>query len=658
MRDKGHVSQSRRRFLQAVPVAVAGAVTSTAWAQQSTDTPGSVTTDTVRAAEAIDGLKFTGAEETAAIRGINNNLAAYQRVRDMKIPQDVEPAHIFKPWLPGTVQKTGPAVPGAPIRYTRQPATLIRPANLEDVAFWPVTKLAALLQRRLVSSVELTRMYVARLKRYQPALNFYVTLTEELALKQAVDADRTIAAGKYKGPLHGIPWGAKDLFATKGIKTTWGGEPYVDQIIDYDATIVERLHDAGAVLVAKLALGALAQGDRWFGGQTKNPWDGTQGSSGSSAGPGSATAAGCVGFAIGTETRGSILSPAMVNGCVGLRPTYGRVSRYGAMALSTTMDKVGPLCRYVEDAAVVLNVIYGPDGRDESVADVALGWRPEASTVGSGMVRRALWPLSNYKIAYILSSFSNPGGRGGGGRGAAAAAADDAAAASAAGTGGAAAAVRGAGAASATGAGAVPTGGRRGGRGDAPLTPEQQAAAEQQLEAAREAYADVRDVFTKLGAKVVPVDVPLELNQIAGALGLILNVEASASFDAATRSGEVDALATGTSRSSWPNTFREARFVPAVEYIQAMRARTVLQHRMDAFMQYDAILSAGDPLSSVANLTGHPAIAVKCAILGGHPRPLVLTGRLYDEATLCRIALAYEQATDWKDRHPSLAGLG
>ena len=186
-------------------------------------------------------------------------------------------------------------------------------------------------------------MYLTRLKRYQPTLNFYVTLTEDLALQQAAQADKEIKAGKYRGPLHGLPWGAKDLFATKGIKTTFGGEPFVDQVIDYDATVVERLREAGAVLVAKLTLGALAQGDRWFGGQTKNPWNPQQGSSGSSAGPGSATAAGCVAFSIGTETRGSIISPSTVNAVVGLRPTYGRVSRYGAMPLSNTMDKPGPI---------------------------------------------------------------------------------------------------------------------------------------------------------------------------------------------------------------------------------------------------------------------------------------------------------------------------
>ena len=225
-------------------------------------------------------------------------------------------------------------------------------------------------------------MYLARLKRYQPTLNFYVTLTEDLALQQAADADREIKAGKYRGPLHGLPWGAKDLLATKGIRTTFGGEPYVDQVIDYDATVVERLREAGAVLVAKLTLGALAQGDRWFGGRTNNPWNPQQGSCGSSAGPGSATAAGCVAFAIGTETRGSIISPSTVNGVVGLRPTYGRVSRYGAMALSNTMDKLGPMCRYVEDTVIVLNAIYGPDQHDGTVADAAFKWNPDPPLAG------------------------------------------------------------------------------------------------------------------------------------------------------------------------------------------------------------------------------------------------------------------------------------
>ena len=238
-------------------------------------------------------------------------------------------------------------------------------------------------------------MYLARLKKYGPKLNCVVTLTEDLALAQAAQADRDIRAGKYKGPLHGIPWGAKDLFATKGIPTTWGAGPFQNQVFDYDATIVERLTAAGAVLVAKLSMGALAQGDNWFRGRTNNPWNLERGSSGSSAGPGSATAGGLVVFGVGTETRGSIISPSAENGVTGLRPTYGRVSRFGAMALSWTMDKIGPMCRSVEDCAIVFNAIYGPDGRDETTADAPFVWNPDV-------------PLSKLRIGYVKNEFDPP----------------------------------------------------------------------------------------------------------------------------------------------------------------------------------------------------------------------------------------------------------
>lgn len=599
-RETAQTSQSRRRFLKTVPVAVAGAVTTNVLAQRQGGTPqaGPVTSDIVKCAETLDGVKFTSDEETAIARAANQNLASFTELRDITIPQDTEPAYVFKPSLPGHEPK-GPATPGAPIRFTRAPASLKRPANLEDVAFWPVTRLAALVERKLVTSTELTNMYLARLKKYQPLLNFYVTLTEDLALKQAADADREIKAGKYRGPLHGIPWGAKDLFATKGIKTTWGGEPYENQVIDYDATVVERLRDAGAVLVAKLSLGALAQGDQWFGGRTNNPWQkdpkgAPQGSSGSSAGPGSATAAGCVGFSLGTETRGSIMSPSGVNGCAGLRPTYGRVSRFGAMALSTTMDKVGPLCRYVEDTIVVLNAIYGPDKRDGSVADASLHWNSDA-------------PLSGYRIAYSKTAFETAGlGRGG-----------------------------------------------RGGRAAGPPTPEQ----EQTAADTKKMYADVLATYQKLGAKLEGVDVPSEIARITGAIGFILNTESGASFDDITRSGDINLLENPTgSRSSWPATFRQVRFIPAVEYIRAMRARTLLMRQFDAFIsQYDAFLEPGTGGTlSTTNLTGQPAIALKCGFINGLPRPLMLTGRLYEESTIARIALAYEQATSWKDQHPPL----
>src|SRR6185503_11758001 len=272
-----------------------------------------------------------------------------------------------------------------------------------------VPQLAELIRTRRISSTELTKMYLDRLKRYGLKLLCVVTLTEELALKQAAAADAEIKRGKYRGSLHGIPWGAKDLFATKGIKTTWGAEPYRDQVIDYDSTVVERLTEAGAVLVAKLSMGALAQGPKWFGGVTRNPWqidEAQTGSSGSSAGPGSATAAGLVGFSIGTETLGSIVSPSSRCGVVGLRPTYGRVSRYGAMGLSWTMDKIGPMCRGVEDCAAALSAIYGPDGKDITVGDAPFNWNPDAN-------------ISPLRIGYLKTEFDGTGGPGGGGGGAA-----------------------------------------------------------------------------------------------------------------------------------------------------------------------------------------------------------------------------------------------
>ncbi len=600
MKKKTTNVESRRKFLAAVPAAVAGAVAGQALAQGQ-QPPGPIKAEMIDCAEKLAGLDLHSDEEAAITNAVNQRLRTFQQMRDTQVPAVTEPAVMFKPSLPGKEPK-GPATPGAAIRYAKPAATsLRRPANLEDAAFWPVGHLAALIERRLVTSTELTRMYLARLRRYQPTLNFYVTLTEELALKQAEQADAEIKAGKYRGPLHGLPWGAKDLFATKGIPTTWGGEPYVDQVFDYDATIVERLREAGAVLVAKLTLGALAQGDRWFGGRTNTPWNPARGSSGSSAGPGSATAAGCVAFAIGTETRGSIISPATANGIVGLRPTYGRVSRYGAMALSNTMDKVGPMCRHVEDCVLVLNAIYGPDGRDGTVADAAFRWNPDA-------------PLAGYRIAYVRTAFepAADAGRAGGAGGAAGAAAG------------------------------------RGGGGRGGLSPEQQAER-------RKMYLDVLETYRTLGAKLEAVDLP-DLS-LANQINFILEVESAASFDELTRSGDVNLLASGISRSTWPNTFKAGRFVPAVEYIRAQRIRTILMQQMEAFMsKYDMLLSAGsDSTLSVTNLTGHPAIALKCGISGDTPVMLMITGRLYEEAALCRVALAFEQATPWKDRHPTLA---
>lgn len=583
---------SRRKFLKAVPAAVAGAVATNAWAQGQRAS-GPVSREMVDCAEKIAGLEFHQAEEEAIASSLNQNLSSYEQLRSLEIPPDTPPALTFHPYLPGR-KPAGPATPGRSLPFTKPAAAISRPANLEDVAFWPVTHLASLIERRLVTSTELTRMYLDRLKRHSGTLFNVVTLTEELALDQAAAADREIRAGRYRGPLHGIPWGAKDLFATKGIRTTFGAGPYENQIIDYDATIVERLAEAGAVLVAKLSMGALAQGGVWYGGSTRNPWNTEQSSSGSSAGPGSATAAGLVGFSIGTETRGSIISPSATNGVVGLRPTYGRVSRYGAMELSWTMDKVGPMCRHVEDCVLVLNAIYGPDGRDESVADAAFSWNPRA-------------PLSGYRIGYVRSDFeADPNaGRGGAGRG----------------------------------FGAGGRGGGRGGRGGAEAAAERLAVMQQVLE-----------VYRGLGARLEPVDLPDTIP--ANALGFILSVESAFAFDDLTRSRGIDAM---EDYSSWPRTFRAHRFVPAVEYLRAQRIRTLLMKEWDGFMRnYDAFISSNGAGLAATNLTGHPAIAVKCGFVNGLPRALMVTGRLYDEATICRIALAYEQATEWKDRHPTV----
>src|SRR5262245_59422565 len=357
--------------------------------QQSQQTTQRVTKEMLHAAEQLIGIELNDAQETMALRGVNQNLGSYENLRKIEVPLDTEPATAFHPALPGKKFDWK----HVKSKLTKQ--EIPKYNSLEDVAFFSATQLAELVRTRQVSSLDLTKMYLSRLKRYGPRLLCVVTLTEDLALKQAADADRELKAGKYRGPLHGIPCGIKDLFATRGIKTTWGAEPFRDQMIDYDATVVERLRDAGAVLVAKLSMGALAQGGRWYAGVTRNPWQIEEqqvGSSGSSAGPASATAAGLVGFSIGTETLGSIVSPSSRCGCVGLRPTYGRVSRYGAMALSWTMDKIGPICRGVEDLAAVLSAIYGPVQRDVTVGVVRLLWISETH-------------ILKLRICFLLSIF-------------------------------------------------------------------------------------------------------------------------------------------------------------------------------------------------------------------------------------------------------------
>ena len=595
MRQLRKSGAQRRRFLKAVPAAVVGGLAVPALAQQPPEPPRRISKDTLECGEKIFGVDFSDAEEEQALAGVNRNLDTYDQLRAIDVPLDTEPAFTFRPYLPGKKPK-GASTPGAKMKIGLHPPAARR-SSLDDLAFLPVTALAPLVERREVSSTDLTKMYLERLKKYGPKLNCVVTLTEDLALAQAAQADKEIRAGKYKGPLHGIPWGGKDLLATKGILTTWGAGPFQNQVFDYDATVVERLRDSGAVLVAKLSMGALAQGDRWFRGQTKTPWNLENGSSGSSAGPGSATAAGLVGFSLGTETRGSIISPSAVNGVTGLRPTYGRVSRYGAMALSWTMDKIGPMCRSVEDCALVFNAIYGSDGRDDTVVDAPFVWNADM-------------PLSKLRIGYIKSEFE-PAAEGRGGRGDA--------------------------------------GGRGDGRGRGGLSPEEQRRrAEERLRLLNGAL----DVYRNAGATLKPIELPETLTGYTSNLAFVLSTEAAAAFDDLTRGPGIK----DESLNTWPNTFRTHRFVPAVEYIRAQRIRTLLMREMDKLMaDYDVFLSStNSPSLSLTNLTGHPAVAVRAGFVANAPLMLMLTGRLYDEATLLRVALAHERATKWNETTPTM----
>jgi len=339
------------------------------WARLQETKQQAITMDMLKDAAAVAGVSFSDDQYAAMLDGVNRNFEVSEKLRQIEFDYSVAPPLYYNPLVPGVkVDRVKRQIP------TSKPPQVERPNDLEQVAFWPVRQLAQLIKTKQVKSVEMTDMYLARLKKYNPKLNCAVTLTDDLAMKQARQADSEITAGKYKGPLHGIPWGVKDIFAVPGYPTTWGTLPYKDRIIDSEASVVRLIREAGGVLVAKLATGELANEDQWFGGRTNNPWDLNEGSSGSSAGPASATAAGLVAFGVGTETGGSILGPASRCGVVGLRPTFGRVSRNGVMALAWNQDRVGPLCRSAEDAALVFNVICQRDEFDQSVLDIPFNW--------------------------------------------------------------------------------------------------------------------------------------------------------------------------------------------------------------------------------------------------------------------------------------------
>ena len=378
---------ARRRFVQGLAATGIGTATlHRALAQQiQGGETAQITAEMVKSAEWVSGTELTDEQRAELVQAAKRSAKSLKALRAVEIDFDTLPAVHFQP----LVDTTDQTPPNRDVRVTES-AALVLPANEEQLAFLPATELSALIRTRQITSLQLTKLYLARLKKYDPALKCVVTLTEDLALQQAKSADAEIAAGRYRGPLHGIPWGAKDLMAVPGYPTTWGIPQFKERVLDQTATVVQRLHDAGAVLVAKLSLGAIAMGDKWFSGMTRNPWNPTIGSSGSSAGSASATAAGLVGFTLGTETLGSIVSPCRRCGTTGLRPTFGRVSRAGCMSLAWTMDKVGPIVRSVEDAALVFAAIHGADGLDPTVVNKPFQWpgQKKLSQMRVGYVER------------------------------------------------------------------------------------------------------------------------------------------------------------------------------------------------------------------------------------------------------------------------------
>jgi Asp-tRNA(Asn)/Glu-tRNA(Gln) amidotransferase A subunit family amidase len=545
-----------------------------------------VSTSTFAEAEKLVQFELSHEDRLTAAGNWRKSMAPlYERrtgPRKFFPPPSVAPASRWDPALPG--QQAGPGRDRF-IRNASAPRSL--PANDQDIAFAPLSLLSLWIERRQLTSERLTRLYLDRLQRFDSKLRCVITLTSELALSQAQQADREIAAGHYRGPLHGIPWGAKDLLDTAGIPTTYGAEPYRNRVPQQDAVVVKRLHDAGAVLVAKLSLGALALNDIWFGGQTVNPWLLEEGASGSSAGPGAATAAGLVGFSIGSETGGSIVSPSMRCGVTGLRPTYGRVPRTGAMTLCWSLDKLGPMTREVEDALLVLQAISGPDPGD-------------VSSIPSRLDFDASAPVSDLRVGYIPRWMK-----------------------------------------------------------EAPATDVDRVA----LETTR-----------RLG--MIPTEVSLP-DWPYGSLSLILFAEGAAAFEELTLGGGLKALKVQVP-DAWPNLFRQARFLSAVDFVQADRfRRSVAQEMARIFSQVDLLLvpSLRDEMLSITNFTGHPSLTLRAGFVEvsearsdwapdpAHPLPkfspprrvphgVTLIGRLFDEGTLGRAGLALERTLNVAAERP------
>jgi len=522
--------------------------------------------DLISSAKLFD-LSFTTKEIDTLYSDVIDNVANFKAMHNLPLANSVPLSMWQTPVLPGMhfneVQK--------PILWKLDNNVQL-PANKNDLAFYSIEQLASLIKNKKISSLALTQFFIERIKKWGDTLQCVISLQEDMAYEQAKKADAELAQGKYRGLLHGIPYGLKDLFAVKGTKTTWGAAPYQNQVIDEDAFVYIKLKEAGAVLVAKFTLGALAMGDYWFGGRTKNPWNLNYGSSGSSAGSTSATVAGLVPFAIGTETWGSIVSPSTTCGATGLRPTFGSISRTGAMALSYSLDKVGPICRSAADAAVVFNYIHGTDGKDGSAVNKPFNFTPNKD-------------IKKLKIAYAKNYFDKI------------------------------------------------------------------------KDTARNEFK-VLEEFRKLGVQLIPVNFPDSGVYNFNIMDVVIGVECAAQFDEMTRLNIDDAL-TRQTKNDWPNQFRTARFVPAVEYINAQRHRYTLMQKVNEVMQqYDVIIcpSRGDGnQSAITNLTGNPVVCVPTGFdkKFNLPTGISFVGNLYDEATILSIAQAYQKATNWDEAHPT-----
>lgn len=514
--------------------------------------------------ETFYDLNFTQAERDSLLSGLQNYQKSFEAIHQFKLNNNIPMSLVFDPIPVGMQVETQQK----PIDWGL-PKEVSLPSNKEELAFYPVYKLAVLIKSKKISSLELTQLYLKRLKKYSDTLQCSITLLEESALRQAKKADEELSKGKYRGPLHGIPYGIKDLLSVEGVETTWGAAPYKGQVLSETATVVKKLEEAGAVLVVKLTLGALAMGDIWYGGVTKNPWNLKDGSSGSSAGSSSATVAGLVAFAIGTETLGSIVSPSTRCGASGLRPTYGRVSRHGAMALSWSMDKIGPICRSALDGAMVLEVIRGTDGLDHHVRDASFNYSAKTS-------------IKKLKVGYLKTLFD----------------------------------------------------------ANYPTKANDQ---------------KTLDILKSLGIELIPVELPTDIP--VAAIRLMLSAEAAAAFDELTRSNR-DSLLTDQRKFAWPNTFRTARFIPAVEYINASRIRyQLIQDYYTKTKDFDVIVSPsfGGTQLLTTNLTGHPCVVVPNGFSEkGNPTSISFLGKLFGEAAVVSLAHAYQQASEWEDLVPPL----